>query len=104
MEQGAREELFRNPRHPYTQALLSAVPLPDPRAAGQQQKIRLRGDLPSPANPPSGCVFRTRCPLFGALGAEQQQRCISEVPRPASAAAPACHHSGLESAALAGVQ
>ncbi|GAA3318927.1 ABC transporter ATP-binding protein [Arthrobacter ramosus] len=104
VEQGAREELFRDPRHPYTQALLSAVPLPDPRAARQQQKIRLRGDLPSPANPPSGCVFRTRCPLFGTLDPEQQQRCISEIPRPASAAAPACHHAGLESAALAGVQ
>ncbi|MBT2535052.1 ABC transporter ATP-binding protein [Arthrobacter sp. ISL-69] len=104
VERGPRDELFRNPAHPYTRALLSAVPLPDPRAAREQVKIRLRGDLPSPANPPSGCVFRTRCPLIGTLPEEQQQRCISEIPAPAGPAAPACHHAGLAAAALAGVQ
>lgn len=104
VEKGSRDELFREPRHPYTKALLSAVPQPDPKAARQQQKIRLRGDLPSPANPPSGCVFRTRCPLFGTLDAEQRELCINHIPAPASAAAPACHHSGLAAAALAGVQ
>ena len=104
VEKGSRDELFREPRHPYTKALLSAVPQPDPKAARQQQKIRLRGDLPSPANPPSGCVFRTRCPLFGTLDTEQRELCINHIPAPASAAAPACHHSGLAAAALAGVQ
>ncbi|MFE4197648.1 ABC transporter ATP-binding protein [Paenarthrobacter sp. NPDC056912] len=104
VEQGTRDELFQNPLHPYTKALLSAVPLPDPRAAREQVKIRLRGDLPSPANPPSGCVFRTRCPLIGTLPEEQQQRCMNEIPTPASFAAPACHHTGVAAAALAGVQ
>ncbi|GAB3562127.1 dipeptide ABC transporter ATP-binding protein [Arthrobacter alkaliphilus] len=104
VERGPRDELFHDPKHPYTKALLSAVPLPDPNAARLQQKIRLRGDLPSPANPPSGCVFRTRCPLFSTLGEEQQQRCITEIPAPASTAAPACHHSGMAAAALADVQ
>ncbi|WP_115789257.1 ABC transporter ATP-binding protein [Arthrobacter silvisoli] len=104
VEQGSRDELFDNPRHPYTRALLSAVPLPDPRQARAQEKIRLRGDLPSPANPPSGCVFRTRCPLFTTLGEEQKQRCVGEVPVQAAAGSPACHHSTLAGALAAGVQ
>ncbi|MDD7836767.1 MULTISPECIES: ABC transporter ATP-binding protein [Paenarthrobacter] len=92
VEQGPRDALFSNPLHPYTKALLSAVPLPDPRAAREQVKVRLRGDLPSPANPPSGCVFRTRCPLIGTLPEEQRRRCIDSIPAPATPAAPACHH------------
>ncbi|MFF2843434.1 ABC transporter ATP-binding protein [Paenarthrobacter sp. NPDC057981] len=92
VEQGPRDALFSNPLHPYTKALLSAVPLPDPRAAREQVKVRLRGDLPSPANPPSGCVFRTRCPLIGTLPEEQRRRCIDSIPAPATPASPACHH------------
>ncbi len=62
MEIAPAKALIEHPRHPYTQALISAVPIPDPKVAKAQRPIGVEGDLPSPINPPSGCVFRTRCP------------------------------------------
>ena len=75
MELAPREPLYQTPKHPYTQALLSAVPIPKPSVEATRKHIILKGDVPSPANPPSGCVFRTRCP-------KAQDRCKVEVPEP----------------------
>lgn len=61
VEIGDADEVYENPQHPYTQSLLSAVPIPDPVMAKQSQRIVLSGDVPSPLNMPSGCAFRSRC-------------------------------------------
>jgi oligopeptide/dipeptide ABC transporter ATP-binding protein len=72
VERGDSDKIFDRPMHPYTQALLSAVPIPDPVLEAQRSVHMLTGELPSPSNPPSGCRFRTRCPLATAQCAEQE--------------------------------
>lgn len=72
VELGTSEALFANPSHPYTKALMSAVPIPDPKLERAKKIQMLEGDLPSPINPPSGCVFRTRCPQATEICAQQK--------------------------------
>jgi oligopeptide transport system ATP-binding protein len=82
IEVADRDDLFERPAHPYTQALLSAIPLPDPRRERERQRIIITGDVPSPANPPSGCRFRTRCQKFAnQLDDGQRQLCIDVEPQ-----------------------
>lgn len=73
VEEASREQVFGDPQHPYTQALLAAAPLPDPQAQRARRRIVLQGDLPSPIDPPAGCHFHTRCPLA-------VDRCREETP------------------------
>ena len=93
-------ELFMRPAHPYTQALMSAIPLPDPQRERTRKRILLEGDLPSPANPPSGCRFRTRCFKFAqSLNETERSKCIDEEPAldPRDVGHPtACHYANVE--------
>ncbi|GAB3700241.1 dipeptide ABC transporter ATP-binding protein [Nocardiopsis oceani] len=81
VEIGDTQSIYTNPAHPYTQALLSAIPIPDPERERARTHIVLDGDLPSPANPPSGCRFRTRCQKFITLSESDQEQCVSVEPQ-----------------------
>jgi peptide/nickel transport system ATP-binding protein len=84
VETGDVDEVFDNPRHPYTKALLSAIPVPDPNLERTRERIILQGDLPSPLDAPKGCNFATRCPVFAALPAAKQEKCLTLEPPLAS--------------------
>ena len=88
VESADRRTLFEHPRHPYTRALINAVPVPDPRVEKARRRTVLTGDVPSPLDPPSGCAFRTRC-------AHATQRCAAQTPalEPLEASMVACHHA-----------
>ena len=97
VEIGEVASVYARPSMPYTQALLSAIPIPDPDKERSRARILLQGDLPSPANPPSGCRFRTRCQKFaGELSEAERQTCITESPSLRSMGADhqaACHYA-----------
>ena len=78
VELADRDELFRNPLHPYTRALMSAIPIPNPRL--KRERIILKGDVPSPLNPPKGCRFHPRCPIAEAHCAEEEPQMIEKTP------------------------
>ncbi|MDH6578840.1 peptide/nickel transport system ATP-binding protein [Kitasatospora sp. MAP5-34] len=97
VESGSVEAVFEQPRHPYTRALLSAVPLPDPPAERARTRVLLAGDPPSPTERQTGCRFRTRCQVYAALDADRRGRCEQQAPPLAQAApgrdhAAACHY------------
>jgi peptide/nickel transport system ATP-binding protein len=96
VEIGNVDAVFERPSHPYTQALLSAIPVPDPDKERARRRILLKGDLPSPANPPSACRFRTRCPKYETLDAQRRQLCEEQDPElypQGDDHAAACHYA-----------
>ncbi|TDE16061.1 ABC transporter ATP-binding protein [Jiangella asiatica] len=101
VEQAETEEVFQRPGHPYTEALLSAVPVPDPHLRGAGRRIRLADDLPDPANPPSGCPFHTRCPHRRAERCADERPLLQLSPTGSSEHLAACHYA--DELSLAGV-
>ena len=91
VESGPADEVYSSPRHPYTQALLSSIPLPDPRAERTRERIVLSGDLPSPMSPPTGCHFHTRC----AKATEICSRLVPTTRVTETGQSVACHHAEL---------
>lgn len=80
VEYGQIDEIFDHPRHPYTQSLLSAIPIPDPEVERHRERIVLKGELPSPLEVPTGCSFATRCPVYAMLDSSAQERCRTQEP------------------------
>jgi len=97
VETATTDQLFSSPAHPYTQALISAIPLPDPVKERTRERITVTGDIPSPADPPSGCRFRTRCPKFAnELSDAERTKCVEEPPElrdRGTGHRDACHYS-----------
>jgi oligopeptide/dipeptide ABC transporter ATP-binding protein len=103
MEIASRDDLYKNPRHPYTVALMSAVPVPDPvrRDRAQRNRVLLTGDVPSPINPPSGCRFRTRCWKAQDICATEEPPLVTRLDDPASHLT-ACHFPVVDDEAVTG--
>jgi oligopeptide/dipeptide ABC transporter ATP-binding protein len=88
VEIGPADEVYSNPIHPYTLSLLSAVPIPDPRANAEREPLVLEGDVPSPANPPAACRFHTRCPYATEICSEVEPELVDH----GRGHWAACHH------------
>ena len=93
VETADRNDIYERPQHPYTKALLSSIPVPDPKVERERAPITLKGEIPSPVNPPSGCRFHTRCPIARAPGVCSEQEPALEAHEAADQVA-ACHFAG----------